>query len=704
MKTVSITIDGHVLEALVHESILNAALKADLYIPHLCHHPDLPDIGACRLCVVEIEGTDEIKAACSTQVEENMVIYTKTEKLNAMRRLSMELMLANHVDDCTTCPKYLKCELQSLIQYLGISTARLKRTLNSGPVNTTNPLIVRDLNRCISCGRCVRACRDLRGVDVLDYQVMEDDRIMVDVRNHHLMAKENCRFCGACVEVCPTGALQDKVGVFADDLNRELGLVPCRSACPGQIDVPKYIRLIKAGDYQEAIAVIREKAPFPHSLGYVCMAFCEDACRRKEINTALSVRELKKFAAEQDQGLWREKVVKKPATGKKVGIVGSGPAGLTAAYYLTKSGHDVTVYEKLPVAGGMLTTGIPAYRLPREAVAEELREVTAIGFEILTNREITDLDVLKKAGYDEILIAIGAGKGCRLPIAGADCDNVFENIEFLRKAALAIPQKLAGKVVVLGGGNVAFDCARTARRLGATEVTILCLESRDAMTASLDEIEEGLEEGIAIINETSFEAIKNEDNKVTGVNCRKVESFAFDKNKKMELTLIPDSEHIIPADTIIFSTGQKPEIPQRWDLPTVTGNLIEAVDEIKVKDRDIYIAGDVSYGTHSVIRAIASGRKAAIAIDLALGGDGKIADVLSREKDPGTYLGKDDTFLDQKREKPEQSNPQTRVASFDEVTHCLGADSACRESKRCFQCDIRVNITKPKFWASYGIK
>lgn len=704
MKTVSITIDGHVLTVDSGDSILKAALKADLYIPHLCHHPDLPDINACGLCVVEIEGVEQIQLACVTPVEANMIIHTKTEKLNKMRRLSMELMLANHVDDCTTCPKYLKCELQSLIQYLGVSTARLKRTLDTVPVNTANPLFVRDLNRCVSCGRCVRACRDLRGVDVLDFERNEDDRIMVDVRKHHLMTEENCRFCGACVEVCPTGALQDKEGVFAADLNREIGLLPCRSACPGQINVPKYIRLIKEGDYQEAIAVIRERAPFPHSLGYVCMAFCEDECRRKEINEALSVRELKKFAATRDQGRWKDRSVMKPATGKKVAIIGSGPAGLTAAYYLKKSGHAVTVFEKLPVVGGMLTTGIPAYRLPREVVQAEIEVITDIGVEILTDTEITDLDALRENGYDQILIAIGAGKGSRLPIAGADCENVQDNIAFLRSVALDNPPKLAGKVVVLGGGNVAFDCARTARRLGAAEVTIICLESRDGMTASLDEVEEGLVEGIDIINDTSFDAIDHVGNHATGVNCRKIESFCFDENRKMQLIPVPDSEHVIFADTIIFATGQRPEIPADWDLPLTGGNLIASVDEVKVKDGSVYLAGDVSYGTHSVIRAIASGRKAAVAIDLALGGDGKIEEVLSEEKAPGTWLGRDAAFLERQREKPEQLDPETRITGFSAVTHCLSADSACRESERCFQCDMRVEITKPKFWASYEIK
>ncbi|MEL7655042.1 MAG: FAD-dependent oxidoreductase, partial [Bacillota bacterium] len=466
MKTVSITVDGYKLNVESGKSILSAALEADLYIPHLCHHPDLPDIGGCGLCVVEVEGCDEVKKACITIAEDGIVVHTKTEQLKAMRRLSMELMLANHVDDCTTCPKYLKCELQSLIQYLEVSTSRLRRTLNSVPINTTNPLIVRDLNRCVSCGRCVRICKETRGVDVLDYGVTEDDRIIVDIRNHNSMISENCRFCGACVEVCPTGALQDKEGIFKPNLNRELELIPCKAECPANIDVPKYIRNIKEGKYQDAIAVIREKAPFPHSLGYVCMAFCENACRRKEINTSLSIRELKKFAAAHDHGLWREKVKHKPKTGKRVAVIGSGPAGLTAAYYLAKSGHEVTVFEKLPVAGGMLSTGIPEYRLPRQAVQEEIAEIKRIGVTIITNSEVSSLEDLKLKGFDKILLAIGAGKGTRLPIEGSNYMNVYENIDFLQKASLGEPYVVGKRVVVIGGGNVAFDCARVAKRLG----------------------------------------------------------------------------------------------------------------------------------------------------------------------------------------------------------------------------------------------
>lgn len=704
MNTVLITIDGHTLNVEPEKSILNAALEADIYIPHLCHHPDLPDIGACRLCVVEIDGCDEIKTACTTKVEDGMIIHTKTEKLNAMRRLSMELMLANHVDDCTTCPKYLKCELQSLIQYLGVSTSRLRRTLNSVPVNTSNPLIVRDLNRCVSCGRCVRVCKEVRGVNVLEYGITEDDRIMVDIRNHNSLENENCRFCGACVEVCPTGALQDKEGVFKKNLNRELGLIPCKAECPANIDVPKYVRYIKEGKYQDAIAVIREKAPFPHSLGYVCMAFCESACRRKEINKALSIRELKRFAAEHDKGLWRDKVTFKPKTNKKVAVVGGGPAGLTAAYYLSKCGHEVTVFEKLPVAGGMMTTGIPEYRLPREAVQAEIAEIEHAGVTILTNSKVTSLEDLKGKGFNKILLAIGTGKGVRLPIPGADLENVYENIEFLQMVSLKKPITVGEKVVVLGGGNVAFDCARVAKRLGAKDITIACLESKEAMTASYDEIEEGTEEGIKILNSRTFVSIESNGNAASGVKCQEIASFSFDENKKLQLQIAPDSEHIISADTVIFATGQRAEVPKEWNLTTGRGNSIVTEDGMKISDSDMYAVGDAVYGTSSVIRAIAAGRKVASAIDIALGGDGIIEDNLTEDVIPNPYIGKDESFLSIERAKNQCEGALSRTTNFKEVNHCLSEASSCKESNRCLQCDLRTQITKPKLWAEYKIK
>ena len=687
METVDICLDGRKIKAKAGQTVLEAAEAADIYIPHLCHHPSLQDIGACRLCIVEIEGQEGVQTSCTTKAEQGMVIHTKTEKIKQMRRLNMELMLSNHIEDCTTCPKYSNCELQSLYQYLGVTVGRLKPTLNSVPVNTDNPLIIRDLNRCVSCGRCVRVCRDVRGVGALDYEVTESGRVQVDVKNHASLKAADCRFCGACVEVCPTGALQDKEGVFRKDLKRELAMVPCKAECPANIDVPRYTRFIKAGKYQEAAAVIREKAPFPHSLGHICMAFCEKACRREAINGSLSIRELKRFAASQDQGLWRDKVKQKSNSGKRIGIIGSGPGGLTAAYYLRKCGHDVTVFEKLPVAGGMLTTGIPEFRMPREIVQKEIDEITRIGVKIKTNTTITSIEELKDSGFDSVLLAIGTGSGVRLPIPGAEAGNVYTNIEFLQCASLHTPLPVGKKVVVLGGGNVAFDCAQVAKRLGAEEVILTCLESRDKMTASEDEIEEGEQEGIKILNSHTFLSVETADEKASGIRCEMVESFSFDENKKLQLTIKPDSEYVIAADTVIFATGQRAEIKEGFHIPLGRGNSIMTVDGVRVNDQNVYAAGDAVYGTHSVIKAIASGRHAAYIMDIDLGGEGDIEDVLAPQELPDGKLRQSGAFVE-----------------IEKSQYCTSEESAGRESGRCLQCDLRLQLEKPRLWASYGTK
>jgi len=556
MSKVKIVIDDMEVYADENKTILQAAEDSDIYIPHLCNHPELHSVGGCRLCVVYIKGNGKALTACTTKVEAGMIVKTKSEKLDEMRRLSMELMLANHVDDCTTCPKYLKCELQSLIQYLGVSTSRLRRTLNTVPVETENPLIIRDLNRCVACGRCVRACQDIRGVGILGFHKNEEHRTYVGVKDNLSLIEANCRFCGACVEVCPTGALQDKKGTFKEG-NREEVLVPCKKECPAGIDVPKYVRFIKEGDFQEAAAVIREKAPFPKSLGLVCMRFCEAACRRKDINGAISIRDLKRFASEKDSYKWKEKSFKKEKTGKKVAVIGSGPAGLTAAFYLAKLGHEIDVFEKLPVAGGMLSAGIPDYRLPKEIVESEINSILEVGVNIHTNSKIQSLNDLKDKGYNVVLMAIGTDKGVRIPIPGANLENVYVNIDFLRRDFIDIHMDIKKSVVVLGGGNVAFDCARSAKRLGCEEVAVVCLEGAGNMTASSEEVEEAKEEGIQIYNSRTFVKIEDNDGKVAGIVCREVKDFHFDDNKKLVLNVKEDSEHLIPAEMLIFATGLK---------------------------------------------------------------------------------------------------------------------------------------------------
>jgi len=703
LEAINLTIDGKAIKTKKGKTMLEAALEGGIYIPHLCHHPDLRPVGTCGVCVVEVEGIDEPPTSCTTPAVEGMVVKTKTPRIDRMRRQAMEVMLANHPEKCLECSQYLNCELQSVKQYLGIAEeSKVRRSLKPIPINTRNPLFVHDLMRCIQCGRCVRACNELRGVGVLQF-IENGDETRVGIPDDKSLGDAGCRFCGACVEVCPTGALRDREELMEGKKRRQ-ALVPCKYTCPAQIDVPRYIRLIGEGKYAEATAVIREKVPFPKVLGYVCNHPCEAVCRRSEINEAISIRDLKRFAVENDkERLWEKNSEKAPRTDKRAAVVGSGPAGLTAAYYLAKLGHRVMVFEALPAVGGMMRYGIPEYRLPRDVLESEIKEIQKAGVEIKTNTKIESLDTLMfDDGYDAVLVAPGAHVGQKLPIPGAELDGVFIGLDFLRDVNLGKPVKTGKRVVVLGGGNVAFDCARLARRLGADEVRIACLENRNEMPAACDEIEQGEEEGIVVHPSRTFTRIFNGDGRITGVECLKVETFEFNEDGGAQIDAVEGSEHVLPADTVIFAIGQRPEIPDRFELDTDERGHIE-VDPytFDTSIEGVFAAGDAVNGTASVIEAIASGRRGAIAVDRYLGGSGDIDEELAPLGEPESWLGPGEGFAALNRCKEYCIGAADRVKSFCGIVQALGEEAAVSESSRCLQCDLRLKITPVRFWADY---
>lgn len=694
-------IDGQDIETEEGKSILEAALDSGIYIPHLCHHPDLPPIGACRLCIVEIEGMEGLHTSCTTPAADGMIIKTKTEKIDNMRRLAMELMLAGHPPDCGTCIKYLNCELQSLKQYLVGDHVRVRMRSKLFPLNSSNPLFLHDPNKCVLCGRCVRACHELRGVGVLFYKKKGKETYTYTASDLPL-ADSSCRFCGACAEVCPTGAIMDKEE-FTKGKSRKAALVPCRYTCPAEIDVPRYLRFIREKDYSAATAVIREKVPFPIVLGYVCDHPCENVCRRGEINQSISIRNLKRYAAEHgEERLWEKNSNKKPSTGKRVAIIGSGPAGLTAAYYLSNQGHAVVVFESMPLAGGMMRYGIPEYRLPRDVLDSEIEDIENIGVEIKTSTHIESIDKLFEDGYDAVLVAVGAHRGQKLSIPGADSQGVLMSLDFLRDVNTGKKVKVGKKVMVLGGGNVAFDCARVARRIGAEEVHIACLECRTDMPAACDEIDQGEEEGIFINPSKSFTQILSENGKIAGVEFLDVESFSFDEDSNPQIEVIENSHHVLEADTVIFAIGQRPEIPDGFGLDITANNLIELDSYTFTTSREgVFAAGDAVTGTASIIKAIASGRKAAIAIDKFLEGRGNIDEKLAPVSEPWKCLGPGDGFASMSRCEESCMLPEERLQSFCKVVQDMDEETAEYESMRCLQCDLRLTITQVKFWGDY---
>lgn len=696
----NIIIDGIKIEAEDDENILECALRSGIYIPHLCYHPDLTPLGSCRLCIVQVEGQDNIIPSCTLKAEEGLVIKTKSEEIDNLRRLALDLLLSGHPSDCSTCPKYGNCELQTVIQYIGASD-RMRRRRKGFKLNADNPLFEHDMNRCVLCGRCVRACNDLRGAGVLKYNKKNMETYIGTIQDK-LLKDSDCRFCGACAEVCPTGAIRDKESLVNVNKNRTSSLVPCRAACPAGTDVPRYVRLVKEGKYSEAAAVIREKAPFPKILGYICNHVCELECRRKEVNEPISIRNIKRFAAEHDdRKIWKERGKQLPDTGKNIAVAGSGPAGLTAAYYLRKQGHNVTVFEKLPKAGGMMQFGIPEYRLPRNIIQEEIDVILSAGVEIKTNKEINLPFSLLNEGYDAVIMAVGTHKGVRLPIEGSKLDGVILNTDFLRNAGMNLGTGIGKRVIVLGGGNVAFDCARTARRLGAEEIHVACLEEREKMLADEEEIKQAGEEGIEIHPAQTFEKILGEKH-VTGVSFQDVKSFTFDENHRAVIEKVPDSLHQIQCDSVIFAVGQRPEIDDSMGLKLGKGNLIITDDtSLMTETEGIFACGDAVYGTNSVIKAIASGREAAISVDRYLGGDGDISEVLLPKEKTVNYIGEYKKFAYLKRKQAKLRISGNLKGCFDMVDQGLSCQDAALEAERCLQCDLRLSIASPRLWNDY---
>lgn len=694
-----ITIDGREIEAREGQSILNAALDAGVFIPHLCSHPDLEAKGGCRLCSVEIAGEDGAVPACKTEVKDGMEIIVNGPAALKVRKMAMELILATHPADCTGCPKYGKCELQSMYQYMGVSPEGWRKKSRSVANDDSNPLISHLFTRCVRCGRCIRACQELRGVKVLDY-IQTSAGVRAGIPEGKSLKDAGCRFCGACIEVCPTGSIMDQVKIMKEERSYAENIVPCRNTCPAHIDIPRYIRYIKAGDFEKATAVVREKVPFPETLGSICTHACENECKRGELNNAVSICKLKRAAAVNDQGAWKERVRKDAPTGKKAAVIGAGPAGLTAAYYLVKKGHKVTVFEKNEKAGGQCRYGIPSYRLPDELLDREINTMMEAGFELKTETCAPVPRELLEQGYDTVLVSVGTHQGTKLPMEGNDLPGVYVNADFLKNARKGTPLTLGEKVMVLGGGNVAYDCARTAIRLGAKEVHMACLESEDKMTSTPDEIEEGRQEGIILHSAYSFLRITGTD-KVEGVEIQKIKKFYFDESRRAVMELVDGSNQIIAVDNVIFAVGQKPEGTDTMELDLTHGSYIQADENLKTSMEGVFTAGDVVTGTKSVIAAIAAGRKAAKQMDLYLGGDGDISEKLLDEEQPSPYIGQVEGFADLVRIEPEVKEASARINDFSLVEQPMTCEQAQCEAGRCLQCDLRLTLTRPKLWNEY---
>jgi len=462
---------------------------------------------------------------------------------------------------------------------------------------------------------------------------------------------------------------------------------PCQNACPAGINVPRYIRLIQEGKYGEAVAVIREKVPFPAVLGYVCVHFCEAKCRRGSLDEAIAIKELKRFAADHDTGVWKPNSKIAPATGKKVAIIGSGPAGLTAGFYLAKKGHKVTAFEALPVSGGMMRVGIPRYRLPDEILDREIEEIENAGVEIKLNSRVDSVDDLLKQGFDAVFIGTGAHKGQGMGIEGENSQGIIDGADFLRRVSLGEKVKVGNRVMVVGGGNVAIDASRTALRLGAKEVTIVYRRTRAEMPANGEEIEAALQEGVKIEFLTNPSRAQNADGKIKMELVRQALG-KVDQSGRPRPEPIKGSEFVIECDILVKAVGQESETPAGFGVKTGRAGRIEANEDTMLASRPgVYAGGDVVSGPASVIEAIADGRKAASAIDKYLGGDGYIEEALAPVEIPPKYIPPE--IEGEERRLPVKMLPVgERLSTFKLAELGWEGEQAKHDCTRCLRCDL----------------
>jgi len=529
-----------------------------------------------------------------------------------------------------------------------------------------------------------------------------------------------CIACGDCANVCPV-VIPDE---FNEGLNQrraayklypqavpnafaieKLGIAPCRDACPAGQRAQGYIALIREGRWADALRVIKMDNPFPGICGRICNHRCETACNRSLVDEPINIRALKRYVTDQVYANPREPVeqVEILYPEKRVAIIGAGPCGLTAAQDLVNAGYPVSIFEAMPVAGGMLRLGVPEYRLPSEIIEREVQDILDLGVELHLNSQIDNLDDLFDLGYSSVLISVGAHEGIRLPIPGADLDGVIINTHFLRDVRLGKYDQnnrgnLGQNVVVLGGGNVAIDVARSAVRLGC-QVSLACLEGRSEMPAHSWEIEAAEQEGVAIYPGRSFEQILPDENgHVSGVECMQVSSFNFDGEGRLQVNKVPESKHVIPCDTVIFSVGQRAGlafIPDDAGVGLTEQKMIAINPNTFAATRPgVFAAGDSVSGTAFVIEAVDSGHEAAESIIRYLSGDQlerapkpplPVVHLEQEEIDARLAQGK---IRVQGRVQLPVLAVESRLDNFLEVEGGYDETSAQAEAARCLACGI----------------
>lgn len=548
--------------------------------------------------------------------------------------------------------------------------------------------------------------------------------------------KANCVACGKCVEFCPAGAVKlgqklcDKEGCEVQyprtplpseqpwgehmwshnyrDVNRincyDTGTAPCKTACPAHVAVQGYLKLAKEGRYDDALALIKKDNPLPAVCGHVCNRRCEDACTRGTVDEAVAIDEVKRFLAERDLNAETRYIPKKTIPSlkggfdEKIAIIGAGPAGLSCAYYLALTGYKPTIFEKNEEPGGMLRYGIPSYKLEKDLLAAEIDVIRELGVEIRCGVEIgkdITIEELREQGYKGFYVAIGCQRGRKPGITGENAKGTYAAVDFLREAGAKESFALEGDVVVVGGGNVAIDAARISSRCVDAKISMFCLEQRENMPASKEEIAEALEEGIELNCGWGPKEVLEEDGKVAGVVFKKC-IRVLDEQGRFSPEYDEEQTVTIPCKHVIFSVGQAIE----W------GNMLDNLDlkrrpnggaladklTYQTSEPDIFVGGDVYTGPKFAIDAIAAGREGAISLHRYVHENCTLT--IGRNRRDFVELDKNNISVDSydtsKRKIPAKADEKAQAATFRDLSHSLTEEQVKAETSRCLSCGASV--------------
>ena len=580
------------------------------------------------------------------------------------------------------------------------------------------------------CNCNVNVCYALRTSQLFNTPNMSRSAYIAKVE------KQNCVACGKCVEACPAGAVKlgqklcDKEGCEITyprmplpgdqpwgehmwthnyrDVNRincyDTGTAPCKTACPAHIGIQGYLQLAKEGRYEDALALIKKDNPLPAVCGHVCNRRCEDACTRGTIDEAVAIDEVKRFIAERDLNAETRFIPKKTIPSlkggfeEKIAIIGAGPAGLSCAYFLALTGYKPTIFEKNAEPGGMLRYGIPSYKLEKNLLAAEIDVISQLGVEIRCGVEIgkdVTIEDLREQGYKGFYAAIGCQRGRKPGISGENAEGAYTAVDFLRKAGAKESFALEGDVVVVGGGNVAIDAARISSRCTDAKISMFCLEAREKMPASNEEIEEALEEGIELNCGWGPKEVLEEDGHVSGVVFKKC-TRVFDAQGRFSPEYDENDTVTVPCRHVIFSVGQAIDWGHMLDNLHVelrpNGGALANKLTYQTSEPDIFVGGDVYTGPKFAIDAIAAGREGAVSLHRYVHEHCTLT--IGRNRRDFIELDKEnikvETYDSSSRQIPPKADIKEQAKTFRDLSQSLTEEQVKKETSRCLSCGASV--------------